>query len=241
MSEDRNDTPEGGAAALPSDPVPGPAAGPRWSTLALVSLVLSVLPVGSVLAPPLGAAALLQLRRRPDLRGAGIAWAGIAVGVVASSLMVGGAWTLWREFSQLSGRPALALRAAWDGDAEAFRGQMSAPGREASAERLREWSAPMRGRLGEFRGLELAPEPPPAPEKPLPDTEMRALYLGRFGAIEGPVRTMVTFERPGAATSVAAIRVRRFEFLLPDGARIVFPPDDEQPAANAATEPAGAR
>lgn len=226
-------------APSPADPPTG--APPRWSALALVSLVLSVLPVGSLLAPVLGLAALIQLRRRSDLRGAGIAWAGIAVGVVASALMVGGAWTLWREFTQLSGRPALALRAAWDGDAPVFREQMAAPGREASAERLRDWAAPLRGRLGEFRGLELAPEPPPPPEKPLPDTEMRALYVGRFASVEGPVRTTVTFERPGAATSVAAIRVRRFEFLLPDGARIVFPPDDEQPAANAPTEPAGAR
>ncbi|MFM9097792.1 MAG: hypothetical protein ACKOQW_05805, partial [Phycisphaerales bacterium] len=67
------------------------------------------------------------------------------------------------------------------------------------------------------------------------------LYVGRFAAVDGPVRTMVTFERPGAATAVAAMRVRRFEFLLPDGTRIVLPPDDEQPAANAPTEPAGAR
>ena len=50
----------------------------------------------------------------------------------------------------------------------------------------------------------------------------------------------VTFERPVAASGAAQIRVRRFEFLLPDGTRIVFPPDDQQPAASAATDgPAG--
>lgn len=227
----------------PDDPTPAPAPAPaqRWSPLALVSLVLSVIPVGSLLAPPLGLVALLQLRRRPDLRGAGIAWAGIAVGVVSSSLMVGGAWILWKEFDQLSGRPSLALRAAWDGDAPLFREQMSAPGREASAERLAAWTAPLRARLGEFRGLDLGQGAPAPPDEPLPDTEMRALYAGSFAAIDGPVPTTVTFERPGAATPVSAIRVRRFEFRLPDGARIVFPPDDQQPAANAPTEPTGDR
>jgi hypothetical protein len=230
-------------SARPGDPptedtIPVPRQ--RWSTLALVSLVLSVLPVGSVVAPVAGLVALLQLRRRPDLRGAGIAWAGIAVGIVASSLMVGGAWSLWREFMLLSERPSVALRAAWSGDATLFRQQMAGPGREASTETLRAWAAPVRARLGELRGLEISKTPPPAPEKPLPDTEVRAAYLGSFTGIEGAVPVTVTFERPAAASGAAQIRVRRFEFLLPDGTRIVFPPDDQQPAASAATDrPAG--
>ena len=220
------------------DDAPVPAR--RWSTLALVSLVLSVLPVVSVVAPLAGLAALLQLRRRPDLRGAGIAWAGIAVGIVASSLMVGGAWSLWREFMLLSERPAVALRAAWAGDAPLFRQQMAGAGREASTETLHAWTTPVRARLGELRGLEMSKAPPPAPEKPLPDTEVRAAYLGSFSGVEGTVPVTVTFERPVAASGAAQIRVRRFEFLLPDGTRIVFPPDDQQPAASAATDgPAG--
>ena len=227
----------------PPDAAPvdaGPAAPRRWSTLALVSLVLSVLPAGSVIAPLAGIVALLQLRRRPDLRGAGIAWAGIAVGVVASSLMVGGAWSLWREFMLLSERPSIALRAAWTEDASTFREQMAGAGREASAEALRAWIAPVRARLGDFRGLEMSKTPPQAPERPLPDTEVRAAYLGSFSGVEGTVPVTVTFERPVAASGAAQIRVRRFEFLLPDGTRIVFPPDDQQPAASAATDrPAG--
>ena len=217
---------------------PGPAQ--RWSPLALVSLVLSVLPLGSVLAPPIGVAALLQLRGRPDLRGRGLAWAGIAVGVVASSLMVGGAWMTWKEFERLTGRPGAALAAAWAGDAPTFRAQMSAPGNEATTEALRGWTAPLLERLGEFRGCRMSSTPPAAPTTPLPETEIRAAFECDFSAVAGAVPVTVTFDRPSAGAGIDSGRVRRFEFLLPDGTRIVFPPDDEQPAANApAPEPAG--
>lgn len=220
------------------DGPPGPP--PRWSPLALAALVLSVLPLGSLLAPPLGLAALLQLRARPDLRGRGLAWAGIAVGIVASSLMVGGAWLTWREFERLAGRPAAALAAAWAGDAPTFRAQMSAPGREASAEALAAWTGPLRARLGEFRGCRMSSKPPPAPTTPLPETEIRAAFECDFSAAAGPVPATVTFDRPSAGAGIDSGRVRRFEFLLADGTRIVFPPDDEQPAANApAPRPAG--
>lgn len=205
---------------------------PRMSPLAMASIVTSVLPVGSLVAPILGIAALLQLRRRPDLRGAAVAWGGIAMGIVASALMVGGAYWMYRSLQQLADRPATALAAAWTGDAEAFRAQMAAPANEVTAARLADWVAPVKQRLGAFKGAEMAPAPPPAPAQPLPEREMRAAYVCRFES-EGEARTVpavVVFERPLATESVAAIRIRRFEFELPGGARIVFPPDEQRDA-----------
>lgn len=205
---------------------------PRMSPLAMASIVTSVLPVASLLAPVLGIAALLQLRRRPDLRGAAVAWGGIVLGIVASALMVGGAYWMYRSLEQLADRPGTALAAAWAGDAEAFRAQMAAPANEVTTARLAEWVAPVKERLGTFARAEMAPAPPPAPPQPLPEREMRAAYVCRFesAGASTSVPTVVVFERPLATESVAAIRIRRFEFELPGGARIVFPPDEQRDA-----------
>ena len=204
----------------------------RLSPLAMASIATSVLPVGSLLAPILGIAALLQLRRRPDLRGAGVAWGGIVIGTAASALMVGGAYWMYRSLQQLADRPGTALAAAWAGEAELFRAQMAAPANEVTAPRLEAWVAPLKARLGTFAGATMGTAPPPAPPEPLPEREMRAAYVCRFGAEGGPreIPTVVVFERPLATESVAAIRIRRFEFELPDGARIVFPPDEQRDA-----------
>ncbi len=202
----------------------------RLSPLAMASIALSVLPVGSLLAPILGIAALVQLRRRPDLRGAAVAWGGIALGTAASALMVGGAYWMYRSLVQLADRPATALAAAWGGDAEEFRAQMTPPANEVTGARLAGWVAPLRDRLGAFDGAEMAPKPPPPPAGALPEREMRAGYVCRFsqGGEARSIPTVVVFERPLATERVSAIRIRRFEFELPDGTRIVFPPDEQR-------------
>lgn len=228
MNDDRTDS--GGEDALPTPPRP-------WSRLAAAALVLSVLPVGSLVAPVLGVASLVRLRRRPDLRGEPLAWAGIILGVVSSTLMVGGGYAMYRAFDELAHRPSRALAAAWRGDAAAFRAEMAKPGSEATAAQVAAWVAPMRGSLGELVDVALADAPPPAPTAPLPESEIRAAYVARFAGPGGERRVPVTvvLERPPGASAVSAIRIRRFEFVLPDGARIVIPEDerpaDEQPAA----------
>jgi hypothetical protein len=139
---------------------------------------------------------------------------------------------MYRSLQQLADRPGTALAAAWAGDAELFRAQMAAPANEVTAPRLEAWVAPLKARLGTFAGATMGTAPPPAPPEPLPEREMRAAYVCRFGAEGGPreIPTVVVFERPLATESVAAIRIRRFEFELPDGARIVFPPDEQRDA-----------
>lgn len=211
--------------------------GRNWSSLALASLVLSVLPIGSIVAPILGALALVRLRRHPELRGTPLAWAGIIVGTVASVLMVGGAYAMYRAFDELAHRPERALAAAWRGDAAAFRSEMTRPGSEASTAQLATWVRPLRERLGELVEVRLADSPPAAPREPLPETELRAACVARFAGAAGQsdVPVTVILERPKAADAVSAIRIRRFEFILPDGTRIVWPDDertpDEQPAS----------
>lgn len=208
-----------------------------WSRLAAAALVLSVLPVGSLLAPVLGIASLVRLRRRPELRGAPLAWAAIVLGTASSALMVGGGYAMYRSFDELANRPSRALAAAWRGDAAAFRAEMVRPGSEATAAQLARWVAPIRDRLGQLVDVRMADAPPPPPSDPLPETELRAAYVARFAgpAGEATVPLTVVLERPSRGSAVSAIRVRRFEFGLADGTRIVLPEDelpaDEQPAA----------
>ena len=210
-----------------------PAAPRRWSPLAAISLMLSVLPIGSLVAPFMGAAALWQLRSRPDLRGRGLAWAGIGIGLVASGLMVGGAWVLAQSFTQLANRPADAIRAAWAGDADAFRTHLTRPGSEATAARIAAWVAEVSGGVGTPLEVSIDRNPPSAADRPpLPEREMLAAYRARVEAPDGSERWVpleVVFERPMATEAIGAIRIRRLAFVGPDGARIVFP-DDVVPA-----------
>ena len=219
------------------------ASGPvRWSRLAMASIVLSVLPIGSILAPLLGIVALFRFRGRPDLLGRGLAWGGIVLGLVASSIMVVSAYGIYRSFMDLAARPSTALRAAWTGDAEQFRLQMVGPGKDATAATINEWIAPLRERFGTLDAVELAPSAPPVagatPATARTEREMRALYVAVFRNESGVTRLPldVTFERPVGVDAVTAILVRRFRFDLPGGTRIVFPDDErtdpEQPAAD---------
>ena len=219
------------------------ASGPvRWSRLAMASIVLSVLPIGSILAPLLGIVALFRFRGRPDLLGRGLAWGGIVLGLVASSIMVLSAYGIYRSFIDLAARPSTALQAAWTGDAEQFRLQMAGPGKDATAATINEWIAPLRERFGTLDAVELAPSAPPVagatPATAPTEREMRALYVAVFRNESGVTRLPldVTFERPVGVDAVTAILVRRFQFDLPGGTRIVFPDDErtdpEQPAAD---------
>jgi hypothetical protein len=215
-----------------------PATPTRWSPLAIASIVTSVLPLASALAPLLGVAALVGLRGRPHLRGQALAWAGIAVGIAATGLQVAGAWSIARAFNTLAARPDQALRAAWAGDGEVLRGAMTPPGNEATEARIAAWVAELRGRFGEFESVRMAPSAPGS-AAPVGEREMRAAYEASFRRADGTavaVPLAVTFERPATSEAIDSIRVRRFAFMPADGTRIVWP--DEEPADGRATQDA---
>ncbi|MFM8643021.1 MAG: hypothetical protein ACKOEP_09335 [Phycisphaerales bacterium] len=216
-----------------------PAPPTRWSPLAIASIVTSVLPLASALAPLLGLAALIGLRRRPHLRGQALAWAGIAVGIAATGLQVAGAWSIARAFNALAARPEQALRAAWAGDAEGLRSAMTPPGNESTEARIAAWVTELRGRFGEFSSLLLSPAAPGS-TAPVGEREMRSAYEASFRRADGTVVAVplaVTFERPATSEAIDSIRVRRFAFMPGDGTRIVWPndePTDERAKQDAA-------
>ncbi len=215
-----------------NEPTEAPVPHARWSALAIGSIVTSVLPLASALAPLLGVIALVGLRRRPHLRGQALAWAGIAIGIAATGLQVAGAWSIAHAFNTLAARPEQALHAAWAGDAEGLRSAMTPPGNEATEARIAAWVAELRGRFGEFESVRMAPAAP-GPAAPVGEREMRASYEASFRRPDGTVAAVplaVSFERPATSEAIDSIRVRRFAFIPGDGARIVWP--DEEPAAD---------
>ena len=224
------------------DPHDAPAPPARWSRMAMASLVLSVLPVGSLLAPLLGLVALIRMRGNPGLRGRGLAWGGIGLGLVASALMVGSAYVMYRAFMEVAGRPVAALEAAWAGDTERFRMQMTRPGSEATDTQLAAWVAPLRARLGTLESVEMDAKAPADPGTPQKERDMRAAYVAtvRKDGQVSRVPVEVIFDRPAGVGAVAAILVRSFTFSLPDGTRIVFP-EDERPDAPKPTDPSAER
>jgi hypothetical protein len=222
-----------------NEPPDAPVPQARWSPLAIASIVTSVLPLASALAPILGVAALVGLRRRPHLRGQALAWAGIAVGIAATGLQAAGAWSIARAFNTLAARPEQALRSAWTGDAEGLRGAMTPPGNEATEARVAAWVTELRGRFGEFESVRMAPAAATSPA-PVGEREMRASYEASFRRADGTVVTVplaVTFERPATSEAIDSIRVRRLAFMPADGARIVWP-DDEPADDDGATQDA---
>ncbi len=225
-----------------TEPVRPAPSSERWSPLAMASLVLSVVPVVSLAAAPLGIAALVQVRRRPGVRGHALAWAGIAVGAGFSALTAFLAWGTWKAGQELVMRPEVALRAAWGRDPEPFRAQMAEDGALATAAQVESWIAPLRERLGELRSVRLAERPPDA-APPASERTLVAAYEAEFaGPPADPtarrVPLEVTFERPAFTESIGSYRVRRFAFRLPDGTRIVFPGDERrEPPAPADGKP----
>lgn len=215
----------------------------RWNPIAIAALLVSVLPVVSVAAPVLGLVALLRLRSRPHERGRALAWAAIVIGLTTSAAQAGLGWLMAEVHRATVERPAEALRAAWSGDAEAFRERMAGPGHEATSDRVAAWVAPLRASLGEFEALE--PDfgrAVPEPTVPVPEREMSGLFKARFRGAAGTtsVPATVVYERPLAGEAPTSVRVRRYEFEMPDGTRIVWPEDGprERPNAERREEPA---
>lgn len=227
----------------PDEPMSERVGPSRWNPIAMAALLVSVLPVVSVLAPVLGLVALLRLRARPLERGRALAWAAIVIGLTTSAAQAGLGWLMAEVHRATVERPAEALRAAWTGDAEGFRERMAGPAHEATSDRVAAWVAPLRASLGEFEGL--APDfgrTVPEPTVPLPEREMSGLFRASFRGPSGTVTVPATvvYERPLAGEAPTAVRVRRYEFEMPDGTRIVWPEDGsrERPNAERREEPA---
>ncbi len=231
------------ADAAPADDCYDPAEmGPRHrSMLAVASIVMSVLPIASFVAPVLGIAALFTMRRNPKVDGAILAWAGIIVGSVASAVTLGGAYMQYRSFTELVGRPQRALMAAFAGDTEGFRAEMTKPGSQVPSAELERWVTELRAAHGALRGVRIADRAPPNAVPPKSDRQTPAAFVALFERDEVPMTVLFEAE-DGRAFGVGTLRIRRFTLDPAAGTRIVFPDDDpvaptEQPPEHGIAAP----
>lgn len=207
-------------------------AAPARSRLAVLSLITGVLPVISPIAPLLGVAALLRMRRDSRLEGRLLAWAGIVVGTIVTLGTYGSAYYLARSLRDMADRPGVALRAAVTGDSTTFRAQFTGPGSSISASGITDWADALQSRFGAYEGVELAKEPPKKPPEGGPtSTRFEGAYTVRFARATVPARVLFELPTEGNAT-VGGYRMRRIVLEPAGAAAIVFP---DAPAATGAT------
>jgi hypothetical protein len=198
----------------------------RRSRLAVLSLVLSVVPVASALGVILAVISLVRIRGDPHLEGRMLAWTGLVVGTivsVASGLM---GYALAEQFRQLVQRPGIALKAAMDGDGATFRAQMTGPGAEVTSPELFAWTSQMRQRFGEIRSVTASADRPSSAPAPGPQgDQMTAAFIVEFERERVPA--LVLFAAPeGSSGGLLQAKIRRLILEPAQGARIVFPDDE---------------
>ncbi len=200
------------------------------SRLAVLSLVLSVVPVASAVGAVLAVISLVRMRSNPRLEGRMLAWTGLVVGTIVSVATGVMGYALAEQFRQLVQRPSIALKAAMDGDGALFRAQMTGPGAEVTAPELFAWTSQMRQRFGEIRSVTASPDRPSSAPAPDPRGDrMTAAFIVEFERERVPA--LVLFAAPeGSPGGLLQAKIRRLTLEPAQGARIVFPDDESAEA-----------
>jgi hypothetical protein len=163
------------------------ATGPRstgdWSLWAIASLMCSLIacPPLCLIGPLLGAVGLRQIRRRPHLRGRGLARAGIAVGLAwAIVWLVAGRW--WHDHvrTPMIEGPRAALDAGLGGDTAAFRAAFTGAGATATDAEARAFLDELTRRYGVLVDVRPDPTAPPVGPKDVNRQHPVVPYAFRF-------------------------------------------------------------
>lgn len=125
-----------------------------WAVASLLCSLAFLCAPAPVLGILTGLRALVELKARPELRGRRLALAGIGLGVVVTAAWVAAAlWWNGAVRRPLLEGPADAIRAAYDGDLEAFEDAFARPGAPGEA---RAFVQELRRRYGPFLGAQQA-------------------------------------------------------------------------------------
>lgn len=144
-----------------------PAMATKTSGLAVTSLIFSLIlccPLTTILGPLLGLGALLQIGRNPALKGRGIAFAAIIMGVVFSVAQGIGAYQGYRAFVlPVMEGPRVAFETGFANDPTGFRAEFYGEGAATSDAEVQAFIDELRQRYGEFVSLHFddanAPQP----------------------------------------------------------------------------------
>ncbi len=141
------------------------AAATKTSGLAVTSLIFSLIlccPLTTIIGPLLGLGALVQIGRNPALKGRGLAFAAIIMGIAFSVAQGFGGYSMYKNFIEpMYVGPRDALSSGFAGDIAGFKGHFYGSGATASDEQATAFIEQLRQRYGEFVSSELNPQTQP--------------------------------------------------------------------------------
>ena len=142
-----------------------PVVATKTSGLAVTSLIFSLIvccPLTTILGPLLGLGALVQIGRNPALKGRGLAFAAIIMGIAFSVAQGFGGYTMYKNFIEpMYVGPRDALTSGFAGDIAGFKGHFYGSGATASDEQATAFIEQLRQRYGKFVSSELNPQTQP--------------------------------------------------------------------------------
>ncbi len=195
---------------------PQPAAEAKTSGLAITSLIFSLIlccPVTTIIGPLLGLVALVRIGRNPALKGRGLAFAAIIMGVVFSIAQGIGMYQGYQfMFRPIMDGPRVVLETGFANDPTGFRAEFYGAGAAGTDAEVQVFVDELRRRYGEFVSLRLDQTDGPQPA---------------FGQTSAPFPYEVTFEN--ATVTVEAEMVFADEvtgaFVMKWGSITIFDSD----------------
>ncbi len=141
-------------AVDPAEPAPGAPAAPRtsrWSIAAILCSSAIFCPPLALVGPLLGVYALIDIRRRPHLKGRRLAVAGMVIGLLVTAGWIRGAWWWDRNARapMLTG-PRTAFAAGFAGDLKGFKAEFIGDAATARDAEVATFIVKLRRRYGEF-------------------------------------------------------------------------------------------
>lgn len=126
----------------------------KTSGLAITSLIFSLIvccPVATIIGPLLGLGALVQIGRNPALKGRGLAFAAIIMGVVFTLAQGWGGYQMWQVMKPVLEGPNAALTAGFAGDTAALKAEFHGAGATASDAEVTAFIGELRKRYGAYQ------------------------------------------------------------------------------------------
>jgi len=193
---------------------PQPAA--KTSGLAVTSLIFSLIlccPLTTVIGPLLGLGALLQIGRNPALKGRGLAFAAIIMGVAFSIAQGIGMYQGYKAFIlPVAEGPRVVFETGFANDPTGFRAEFFGAGAAGSDAEVQAFIDELRQRYGEFVSLRFDDANSPQPA---------------FGQPSAPFPYEITFENATVSVEAELVFVDEATgaFVMKWGSIIIFDPD----------------
>lgn len=221
-----------------------PAPQARTSTWAMLSLLCAIAiccPLTAVLGPLLGLRGLVEINAHPNIRGRGMAMAGISIGVAAMLFWIGGAiWWHYNARIPMVNGPAEELRAGFAGRVDRFKAGFADDGATAPDTDGQGFLRELQLRYGAFLQSKQDPQGPSKSSMAGP-ASFRIGYLLTFD--RGDVKAEAEFVTFGPARIVPnpVFKWKWFRVDDPQRGELIYPESavsEIHAASQAATLPA---